>query len=105
LEKYEIVWTSRAKNDLRKVYAFYTDLAGESKAFEIVEKILNRVDVLADRRFVEMGAVDEQFQHLKHDYKKLIENNIKITYRLSTSNPIVYINRVFETRQHPAKNK
>jgi hypothetical protein len=52
-----------------------------------------------------MGAIDEQFQHLKHDYKKLIEKNVKITYRVSASKPIVYINRVFETRQHPAKNK
>jgi plasmid stabilization system protein ParE len=105
LEEYEIVWTSRAKKDLRKVYGFYTGLAGESKAFEIVENLLKRVDVLADRRFVEMGAVDEQFRHLKHNYKKLIEKNVKITYRLSTSKPIVYINRVFETRQHPVKNK
>ena len=105
MEKYEIVWTSRAKKDLRKVYIFYTELAGEPKAFEIIESLLKRVDILADKRFVEMGAIDEQFQHLKHDYKKLIEKNVKITYRVSASKPIVYINRVFETRQHPAKNK
>lgn len=105
MEKYEIVWTSRAKKDLRKVYAFYAEMTGESKAFEIVESLLKRVDVLADKRFVKMGTVDDQFQHLKNDYKKLIEKNIKITYRLSTSKPTVYINRVFETRQHPVKNK
>lgn len=84
---------------------FHTELAVESKAFEIVENLLKRVDVLSDIRFVEMSAMDEQLRHLKHDYKKLIENNIKITYRLSTSRPIVYINRGFETRQHPVKNK
>ncbi len=105
MEKYEIVWTSRAKKDLRKVYVFYTKLAGEAKAYEIIENLLKRVDVLSDVRFVEMGAMDEQFRHLEHDYKKLIEKNVKITYRLSTSRPIVYINRVFETRQHPVKNK
>lgn len=105
MEEYEIVWTSRAKKDLRKVYVFYTELAGESKALEIVESLLKRVDLLADKRFVKIGAIDEQFRHLKYEYKKLIEKNIKITYRLSTSKPIVYINRVFETRQHPTKNK
>jgi hypothetical protein len=44
--------------------------------------------MLADKRFVEIGAIDEQFLLLKYDYKKLIEKNIKITYRLSTSKPI-----------------
>ncbi len=87
------------------MYVFYTELAGESKAFEIVESLLERVDLLADKRFVKMGAIDEQFRHLKYEYKKLIEKNVKITYRVSASKPIVYINRVFETRQHPANNK
>jgi plasmid stabilization system protein ParE len=105
LETYEIKWTSRAKNDLRKVYKFYTELAGEDKAFEIISNIIGRVDILSDAKFVKMGAPDEQFNHLKHPYKKLIEKNVKITYRLSTTKPIVYINRVFETRQSPSKNK
>jgi len=105
LESYEIKWTSRAKKDLRKVYEFYTELAGEEKAFEKITTLLERVDVLSDAKHVKIGAIDEQFSHLKHQYKKLIEKNVKITYRLSTSKPIVYINRVFETRQHPSKNK
>lgn len=105
METYEIKWTSRAKKDLRKVYKFYTELTGEEKAFKIITTLLERVDVLSDAKYVKMGAIDEQFSHLKHKYKKLIEKNIKITYRLSTSKPIVYINRVFETRQHPSENK
>ena len=105
METYKIVWTFRAKKDLRKVYVFYNELAGESKAFEIIERLLERINLLTDKRFVKMGAIDEQFRHLKHDYKKLIEKDVKITYRLSTSKPIAYINRVYETRQHPAKNK
>jgi plasmid stabilization system protein ParE len=105
LETYEIKWTSRAKKDLRKVYEFYAELAGEDKAFEIITALLERVDMLADAKYVKMGAVDEQFSHLKHQYKKLIEKNVKITYRLSISKPVVYINRVFETRQHPSENK
>ena len=52
-----------------------------------------------------MGAIDEEFKHLKREYKKLIVRNIKITYRLSSSHPTVYINRVFDTRQDPVKNK
>lgn len=105
METYEIKWTSRAKKDLGKVYRFYTELAGEEKAFEIITTILKRVDILSDAKYVKMGAIDEQFSHLQHQYNKLIEKNVKITYRLSASKPVVYINRVFETRQNPSKNK
>lgn len=105
METYEIVWTSRATKDLRKVYDFYTDQIGEEKAFTIIQSLLDKVDVLSDARFVKIGAVDEEFKHLKRQYKKLIEKNIKITYRLSTNKSVVYINRLFDTRQNPIKNK
>jgi hypothetical protein len=52
-----------------------------------------------------MGVIDEEFKHLKRDYRKLIEGDVKITYRLSTSKPVVYINRIFDARQRPSKNK
>lgn len=103
MEKYQIVWTSRAKKDLRKVFDFYALNAGHHKASSIVQSILERIDILADSRFIASGAIDEDFVHLKHSYKKLIEGNIKITYRISARKPIVYINRLFDTRQHPPK--
>ena len=105
MEKYEIIWTTRAKRDLRKVYDFYCETINEEKSFEIVTSVLNRVDLLSDRKFAKMGAIDEEFKHLKRKYRKLIEKHIKITYRLSESEPVVYINRVFDTRQQPSKNK
>ena len=105
METYEINWTSRAKRDLRKVYNFYTESIGEEKAFEFITTVLERVDILSDIKFVKIGAIDEEFKHLKREYKKLIESNIKITYRLSSSKNVVYINRIFDTRQNPSKNK
>ncbi len=105
MESYEINWTSRAVKDLKKVYRFYTDQIGEEKAFNIISLILDKVDVLSDGKFVKIGAVDEEFRHLKRQYKKLIIDNVKVTYRLSSNLPIVYINRVFDTRQNPLKNK
>jgi plasmid stabilization system protein ParE len=105
VEIYEINWTSRAKKDLRKVYKFYTETINEEKAFEIITNVLKRVDLLSDKKFARIGAIDEEFKHLKRKYKKLIEKDIKITYRLSESKPKVYINRVFDTRQHPSRNR
>jgi len=105
LEDYKISWTSRAVKDLRKIYNFYTEQIGEDKAFEIIQSLVHKVDILSDSKFVEIGALDEQFSHLKRTYKKLIEHNIKITYRTSDNSNTVYINRVFDTRQNPNKNK
>ncbi|HEY4787044.1 MAG TPA: hypothetical protein VIH57_13395 [Bacteroidales bacterium] len=61
--------------------------------------------MLSDKKFVRMGAVDEEFSHLNRGYKKLIEGDIKITYRISKTKPIVYVNRVFDTHQNPRKNR
>ncbi len=65
MEAYEVVWTSRATKDLRRVYDFYTDQIGEEKAFAIIQSLLDKVDVLTDARFVKIGAVDEEFKHLR----------------------------------------
>ncbi len=65
MEAYEVVWTSRATKDLRRVYDFYTDHIGEEKAFAIIQSLLDKVDVLTDARFVKIGAVDEEFKHLR----------------------------------------
>ena len=105
METYKIIWTSRATKDLRNIYNFYTEQIGEDKAFEIIQILLNKIDVLSDRIFVEMGAIDERLKYLKRTYKKLIKKNIKITYRLSNNKPLVYINRIFDTKQNPNNNK
>lgn len=104
METYEIIWTLRAVKDLRKVYHFFTEQIGEEKAFKLIKFLLDKVDVLSDERFVKMGAIDDEFKHLKKQYKKIIVKNIKITYRLSLTKSVIYINRVFDTRQNPSKN-
>lgn len=105
METYEIKWTSRAAKDLRKIYSFYSELYSEDMAFKLTGQLMNKVDLLCDKRFLKIGTIDNEFSHLKHHYKKLVQKHIKITYRLSTNKPIVYINRVFDTRQNPRKNR
>ncbi|TAJ14675.1 type II toxin-antitoxin system RelE/ParE family toxin [Marinilabiliaceae bacterium JC017] len=105
MEAYQIVWTSRAVKDLRKVYNFNVEVRGEDKAFELTQFLIDRVTLLSNKKFIEMGVVDEDFKHLKRTYRKLIEGDVKITYRISSLKSIVYINRVFDMRQNPKKNK
>ncbi|WP_026713239.1 type II toxin-antitoxin system RelE/ParE family toxin [Flavobacterium daejeonense] len=98
-----VYWTSRALKDLEKVTRFNATLYGFSKAIVIATGLRERTEVLENSNFKEIGAVDEDFVHLKYEYRKLIHHHCKITYREGKSK--IYINRVFDTRQNPTKNK
>jgi len=58
-------------SDLRKAYDFNTEICGEEKSFAIVQRIITKVELLKDQRFVEIGAIDKDFQHLNFEYRKL----------------------------------
>ena len=98
-----IYWTARAVKDLEKVTKFNAILYGFKKAIVIATELRESTEVLENDNFKEIGSVDEDFVHLKHEYRKLIHNHCKITYREGKTK--IYINRVFDTRQNPNKNK
>ena len=98
-----IYWTARAVKDLEKVTKFNAILYGFKKAIVIATELRESTEVLENDNFKEIGSVDEDFVHLKHEYRKLIRNHCKITYREGKTK--IYINRVFDTRQNPNKNK
>ena len=97
--------TSRAVKDLAKNYKFNCQLKSVVYAKAITNAILNTVEILENPSydFTSIGSVDEEFTHLKRSYRKLIEGNCKITYREGTNK--IFINRIFDTRQNPNKNK
>lgn len=100
-----VFWTTRAIKDLEKVTRFNTLLYGFEKAIQIATKIRKDTEILENPKydFCEIGATDLEFAHLKRNYRKLIDVHCKITYREGKTK--VYINRIFDTRQNPNKNK
>ncbi len=100
-----VLWTTRATKDLEKVTKFYIDLYGASKARVYATVLRQSTDILEteDVDLTQIGAIDEAFTHLKQSYRKLIKRDIKITYRIGKTK--IYVVRVFDTRQHPNKNK
>lgn len=100
-----VEWTTRATKDLEKIAKFYIDLYGKEKARTIVTSIRINTEILEEKGvdFSKIGSVDETFTHLKHTYRKLIEQHCKVTYREGKKK--MYIVRVFDTRQNPKKNK
>ena len=97
--------TSRALKDLQKIRGFNDVLYGVPKSKETINTIFKTIEILEnpDFDFTEIGSVDEDFLHLKYEFRKLIENHYKITYRKSKSK--IYVVRIFDTRQNPNKNK
>ena len=78
---------------------------GFKKAIEIALELQKSTEVLENPNydFSQIGAVDTEFTHLKRNYRKLISVYCKITYREGKTK--IYINRLFDTRQNPSKNK
>ena len=96
--------TTRAINDLRKFKTFYHKSYGAEKAQEIIDIIFERMQMLEtpDINLSKMGSIDEEFSHLKREYRKLTEHHCKITYRIGKTK--IYVVRIFDTRQNPKKN-
>jgi plasmid stabilization system protein ParE len=98
-----IFWTSRAVKDLEKITRFNASLFGFEKAIAFALEIRKSTDILESSNFSGIGSIDEDFIHLTREYRKLIHHHCKITYREGKTK--IYINRIFDTRQHPNKNK
>lgn len=100
-----INWTKRASKDLEKITRFNKNLFGSEKAFEISKELLKTPDILKKSTVdtEKIGQLDDSYNHLKREYRKLLINYYKITYRIGKEN--IFIIRVFDTRQNPIKNK
>ena len=88
---------------MEKVTRFNIKLFGFKKAIEIANEIQESTEILAFFEFNKIGSTDEDFTHLKFEYRKLIHHHCKITYREGKDK--IYVNRIFDTRQNPIKNK
>lgn len=100
-----IYWTGRALKDLQKITVFNIELLGREKAAVISMEIYNTVLIFQnpDFDYVNIGAVDDAFPNLKRQYRKLIVGHYKVNYREGAAK--ILISRIFDTRQHPRKNK
>jgi plasmid stabilization system protein ParE len=98
LEK-EIIWTDLAKQDIRQAYEFNIELMGEEKAFRLIEHLVQRTEVLYNPLSGGTRYISQRTPEI--NYQKLVEGHFAIVYR--QEGHLVYINRVFDTRQNPSK--
>lgn len=98
-EKREVVWTRAAQTDLKAIYEFNIPLQGEDRAFELVELIRQKADVLyqpiiGSTRFISP-------RHPERNYQKLVIAPYILIYR--QIGEVIFVNRIFDSRQDPNK--
>ncbi len=98
----EIIWTIRSMNDLKRIYKFNCSILKEAKSFSIIECIISDVGVL-EKGFENIGSKYESRKHPNRNYRKIISSYHIIIYRIEKK--IIYIHKVFDTRQNPSKLK
>lgn len=79
------------------MYEFNSLIFGEEKSFQIIDRIVKKVDLLyqpiiGSTRF--MSAINPEL-----DYQKLVYNQTLIIYRIHEDT--AYVIRIFDSRQDP----
>ena len=100
MNKYEVVWTSDALNDLDEVYEFIAQKSIQ-RAIKTVEAILDQADQLITHPY--SGQKEEGLQHLSDNYRYLVKDHYKTIYQVLEQRVVII--QVFDTRQDPSKMK
>ncbi len=100
-----VFWTKRSSKDLEKIVRFNNKQKGKEKSREIAYNIRKSTEQLENPEydFMSIGTIDDQFAHLKRQYRKIFAEGCKITYREGKDK--IFITRVFDQKQRPSKNK
>lgn len=97
----KITWTNTAKDDLYEIYEYLSEFLEEDKAFALVSRLIERVDILEKYPF--SGQKEPLLSELPKEYRRLIEGKYKIIYHVGSDD--IFINRVFDSRKDPSKLK
>jgi plasmid stabilization system protein ParE len=96
----KIVWSSTARNDLKKIYTYYF---GKSQiaANTIVSDINLHTKLLSQHPY--LAAVELLFDDFPKAYRSLVisKSNYKVLYYVE--NDTIHIARVWDCRQNPEK--
>jgi len=100
-ESVVVFWTEKAKFDLKEIFDFFLTEVSEKVANSIINSILTKTKQIEINPL--SGSIEPYLTNLKKQYRRIIEGNYKIVYRIDGSR--VYIIRVFDARQSPNKMK
>jgi toxin ParE1/3/4 len=96
-----IKWSELAEIQLKDIYDYYYLEVSPRIAKRIVNKIVNRVEILYSNPL--SGPKEELLAHYTEGFRYLVENNYKIIYWIDKE--LITIASVFDCRQNPEKMK
>ena len=99
----KLVWSNTAKTQLKKIYHFYLEIAGEKVSKSIRNKLIEKPKSLID--YPELGQVEENPAVAGREFRYLVEGHHKIVYKAYDDQNVILIAAVFDTRQNPSSLK
>ena len=96
-----IEWSELSTKQLNDIYAYYSLKANPRIAKKIINKIIERVEVLLENPL--LGPKEELLNEMLEDFRYLVESNYKIIYW--QEDEIITIASVFDCRQNPEEIK
>ena len=100
MNSYSIIWTQSALDDLYTIVNFISKYS-LTLAEEVAIRVLFRTRQLKEFPF--SGQIEMLLQKSKYEYRYIVQRHSKLIYRIE--NQIIYIERIFDTRQNPKKLK
>ena len=98
----KIYWTDFAKNELKKIYIYYKDIANAKTAKKITINITSKVKILVKQP--KIGQYEQFLSKHKENFRYLVsDKNFKIIYWVNIEKGRIEIVDVFDTRQNPSK--
>jgi len=94
-----VIWSDFASDNLKDVFFYYKEVAGENIAHKLREKIFATTKQLEDQPF--SGQIELTLEHLKEGHRYLVVGNYKIVYKVVKED--ILITDLFDTRQEPVK--
>lgn len=95
METQKVIWTNTAKNQLKEIYQYYKKITPKG-ATNVKNDILKASRELV---FIKQYQQDE----IEPEFRRIIVRHYKLIYTIE--NQTIYILRIFDTRQNPAKQK
>lgn len=93
----KIRFTDYAKDELRLIFEYYRLKVNYKTAVKIKQNIISSIKRLEKNSF--MFQIEENLVAIKKDYRRIVEGNYKIIYRVE--NEVIYITDIFDKRRNP----
>jgi toxin ParE1/3/4 len=99
----KLFWTVEARNDLKAIYDYHLEVAGERIAAKLTASIVLSTVVL--KTSAEVGQREKHLLNRPQEFRYLVVGNYKVIYWVEKKLKTVHIASVFDCRQNPKKMK